>query len=452
MDQSLIYAERYKSNPQMLEQALLGHNPQIDPFTALNALQKIKQSGQMQNAQMAQQAPAAQAQPSIKDSTVAAINQERAEPENYFGTGGIVAFAKGGGSSEDKDLVNLNDDGDDSVEFGDNNLGGDGSGVQQYKNYIMNANDTPDTEEQTRGKVAKEMEEAQKVMGLGDPYGDYRKSIAEQEAGAPQELEQGKGIALLKAAAAMSQGNNFARAAAGAAGEFGGAYGEALKADQASKAHRNEMRFHLADAERKEKLGLYRDAAASVAAGQSAASKSHLFDLQKTQALATLTLNQARLEAAQKKGAGAGSAGAQQLEALTQDNIAKGMNPTKARAAATREILGMQQNKFISTTSGYIGGDQTKGDIEKNKANIAKAAQEETAIKDAEAEVEKSTGFKNLPLLKLKRTDPTAANAEIARIRTEAYRKRNVSHRLPNASTGGGGATPALPSGYNLDK
>ena len=78
MDKSLVFAERYRSNPAPLEQALLGgQNSVTDPYTALNALQKIKQAGQMQTAQMAQQAPAANAQPSIKDSTVAAVNQNR---------------------------------------------------------------------------------------------------------------------------------------------------------------------------------------------------------------------------------------------------------------------------------------------------------------------------------------------------------------------------------------
>ena len=89
IDQSVIYAKRYEADPTPLKQAVLGASPQgldIDPYTALRALQHIGQAKQMQMAQQAQQAPAANAQPSIAD----------AELAKAFGTGGIVAFAHGG--------------------------------------------------------------------------------------------------------------------------------------------------------------------------------------------------------------------------------------------------------------------------------------------------------------------------------------------------------------------
>ena len=346
MDQSLIVAEKYKNQPQLLEQALLGgQNTVTDPYTALNALQKLKQANMMQTAQTAQQAPAAQAAPSIKDSAVAGVNQNRmvapgidGDLEHYYGTGGIVAFAVGGdsGDGDDNEAPDDQDDG-----------GGDPNAVTPYMTQIQNAKYTAPTKAQLNSEVAQEMANARQVMGGGDPYADYRSSLQEQEAGAPQELEQGKGIALLKAAAAMAQGNNFVRALGNAGGEFGSAYGDALKADQAAKAHRNEMRFHLADAERKEKLGLYKDAAESVAASHAAALKGTQFELEKTKALGYLAAQQAKLS----KGAGAGSAGAQQLEAITQGYIAGGMNPVAAKAKAAEHMLQMAQQKNVFSVS-----------------------------------------------------------------------------------------------------
>jgi len=336
MDQSLIVAEKYKNQPQLLEQALLGgQNTVTDPYTALNALQKLKQANMMQTAQTAQQAPAAQAAPSIKDSAVAGVNQNRmvapgidGDLEHYYGTGGIVAFAVGGdsGDGDDNEAPDDQDDG-----------GGDPNAVTPYMTQIQNAKYTAPTKAQLNSEVAQEMANARQVMGGGDPYADYRSSLKEQEAGAPQELEQGKGIALLKAAAAMAQGNNFVRALGNAGGEFGSAYSDALKADQAAKAHRNEMRFHLADAERKEKLGLYKDAAESVAASHAAALKGTQFELEKTKALGYLAAQQARLA----KGAGAGQTKTPEIytENRAQELIAKGMSKETAYAQASKESL-----------------------------------------------------------------------------------------------------------------
>jgi len=368
MDQSLIVAEKYKNQPQLLEQALLGgQNTVTDPYTALNALQKLKQSNMMQTAQAAQQAPAAQAQPSIKDSTVAAVNQNRmvapgvdSDLEHYYGTGGIVAFAVGGdsGDGDDNEAPDDQDDG-----------GGDPNAVTPYMTQIQNTKYTPPTKAQINSEVAQEMLNARQVMGGGDPYADYRSSIQEQEAGAPKELEQGKGIALLKAAAAMAQGNNFVRALGNAGGEFGSAYGEALKADQAAKAHRNEMRFHLADAERKEKLGLYKDAAESVAASHAAALKGTQFELEKTKALGYLAAQQSKLS----KGAGQAKTPEIYTENRAQELIANGMPKEKAYAQASKESL--QYSHPIERIS----------DLGPTSANLKQGALDEATKKEMEA-------------------------------------------------------------------
>jgi hypothetical protein len=56
IDQASVFASKYKSNPQILQATVLGQgpDPSLDPYTALRALQLIKESNAMQMAQQAQ--------------------------------------------------------------------------------------------------------------------------------------------------------------------------------------------------------------------------------------------------------------------------------------------------------------------------------------------------------------------------------------------------------------
>jgi hypothetical protein len=357
IDQSLIYAKKYEADPTPLKQAVLGASPQgldIDPYTALRALQHIGQAKQMQMAQQAQQAPAAQAQPSIAD----------AELAKAFGTGGIVAFAHGGTPIQhfdEGDEVKSNEEADAKVASQDDEeLGGDPNVMNPYIERVKGIQPHVVDKNADDSAIVREMRRAQGIMGREDPYAEFRNKLTSEEAGSAGELEKGKGLAMLQAAGAILEPGGLARGLGKAGQAFGAAYGDVLKADRAAKQARSQMRFNLADAERKEKLGLYRDAAASIAAGHANAIKGQQFEVEKIKAEGTLAAAQARLAAGNKKGAGS-SAGVQQLEAIMQDNIAKGMSPTKAKAAAAREILGMQQQKFVSSVSDVpVGGPKAK--------------------------------------------------------------------------------------------
>jgi len=135
IDMSSVIAEKYKSNPQVLQAAVLGQQVpglNIDPYTALSALQKIKEANSMQNAQMAQQptqqpsmlqdamqqprpprqeAPApTQSQGIMSMPMGSAMRETKSKgiaglptPDQEMARGGIVAFAEGGDSDSDKD-------------------------------------------------------------------------------------------------------------------------------------------------------------------------------------------------------------------------------------------------------------------------------------------------------------------------------------------------------------
>ena len=334
IDQSVIYAKRYEADPTPLKQAVLGASPQgldIDPYTALRALQHIGQAKQMQMAQTAQQAPAAQAQPSIAD----------AELAKAFGTGGIVAFAHGGIPRFDGEFgseVKDNEEADARVAGQDDeNLGGDPNVVNPYIERVRGIQPHVIDKDADESAIIKEMQRAQKIMGRGDPYAEFRNKLATEEAGSAGELEKGKGLAMLQAAGAILEPGGLARGLGKAGQAFGAAYGDVLKADRAAKQARDQMRFHLTDAERKEKLGLYRDAAASIAAGHANAIKGQQFEIEKIKAEGTLATAQARL-AAGNKGAGTKTPEIY-TENRAQELIAGGMKPEAARAKAAAESL-----------------------------------------------------------------------------------------------------------------
>ena len=334
IDQSVIYAKRYEADPTPLKQAVLGASPQgldIDPYTALRALQHIGQAKQMQMAQTAQQAPAAQAQPSIAD----------AELAKAFGTGGIVAFAHGGIPRFDGEFgseVKDNEEADARVAGQDDeNLGGDPNVVNPYIERIRGIQPHVIDKDADESAIIKEMRRAQSIMGRGDPYAEFKSKLATEEAGSAGELEKGKGLAMLQAAGAILEPGGLARGLGKAGQAFGAAYGDVLKADRAAKQARDQMRFHLTDAERKEKLGLYRDAAASIAAGHANAIKGQQFEIEKIKAEGTLATAQARLAAGNK------GAGTKTPEIYTENRakelIAGGMKPEAAYAKASAESL-----------------------------------------------------------------------------------------------------------------
>jgi hypothetical protein len=77
-------------------------------------------------------------------------------------------------------------------------------------------------------------------------------------------LEFAKGEALLQAASDVLEGNNAIRGLAKGGARFAKVYGEAQRADKLAKRSMSQMEFHIADAERKERMGNSRAATAAV--------------------------------------------------------------------------------------------------------------------------------------------------------------------------------------------
>jgi hypothetical protein len=461
IDQSLIYAKRFETNPTPLKQAVLGASPQgldIDPYTALRALQHIDQARQMQMAQQAQQAPAANAQPSIADATLA----------KTFGNGGIVAFAMGGTPMQHYAIRGLTDSdvsdeeayyrrqqaGDDldtagTEEDGVKSLVGTDANPDIVKQGMYDLQNRPKVKFGDRNEETKALAKMYAEAGGPDIYGPELERLKAREGEGLKAKDQGLGLSLLKAAAAMSQGNNLGRAAANAAGAFGESYNEMIKQSRAEQEHRDAMRFHLADAQRKDKLGQFSLAANATHQGRMEAIAAQNAE-DKRLAL------QVQLQALGNRGAKTGAQinptnllyGAQTAydENPTKENLSK-LNAAKKAIEATNA-----KTNLTNVYSGYVGGEQPKGKLEEAKVNTLSAAQEETAVKNAEKEIKDSTGYASAPALnKLKRTNPTEYDTQMNTIRRNAYIKHGVEHKLKGLGNRGGSSS-APPSGYTLDQ
>jgi hypothetical protein len=445
IDMASVYAERFKQNPQALQAAVMGQSPdpKLDPYTALNALRLIKEASMMAMAGQAQQPTSS---PSIVAETMAPPAMPRGlgamvpgamgqgpqgmppqgqapqgmppqapmqaasgglagmyTPEEDYAAGGIVAFDEGGKT----------DDGEDNMipyaAMFDSTRGanplfqseGDpktyGKMASQYPGAIediRNVKYDSITPEQYEGIVTTDMAKMKTAMGGGNLYKQLLADMQSRDDERAGVLEEGKGVALLKAAAAMAQGGNWVRAFANAGAEFGTEYTRALQADKAEKRSIALAKFNIADAERKENMGLLKEARQSGDRAVAANAAAQKAKLDKARAVADALykgMNATKPLKSAFSGAGAGGPKLPQvdrdaaeitkqiiaLEAKNPDDpkiailkkqreglmeiisTGKDMGPTKA-AMATSQLTAKQNNAVEANMKIWDGGYEAR--------------------------------------------------------------------------------------------
>jgi hypothetical protein len=350
IDTAAILAARYHKNPAPLKAAVLGQgDANINPYAALRALQLQKEAERYEMAQAAMRGQQMQNQPSMVEQALTPTPpqmppqmqqpqglpgmqqaqqpqpqglpamQQAQQPQpspglegmpvpegsdaDYAG-GGIVAFA---GDPEDGSYV---DDGEqlsmaDLAEVQDSNenrqvSSGDPASYQSIaarlpgllKN-IENAEYKAFTPEQYKDAFTKRralIEEGTEPS----PYGELKQQIAGLEGERAQNLGQARGMAMLAAAGDIMQPGGLMRGLGAAGKTFAGMYGQAMQADKAEKRALMSMQFNLADAQRKEKMGLNREAIAAADQARQDHTAAQRFGLEKTKAMATVASNMAR--------------------------------------------------------------------------------------------------------------------------------------------------------------
>lgn len=311
IDRASIFADRFKGNPQLLQAAVLGQAPVpgLDPYTALRALQLLKEDQSMRMAQMAQQPTSS---PSLVQSAMqmpqmppqmaqGAPQQPAPQPQaapqgmasgglaalpsgdhDYAG-GGIVAFA-GPTEQNNYSLVQETPGGFPRSTTGFESLRRGMLGEDDDEGGI----EDPITQEMLARGTLRSLRDARKAERVRpmtpEQEMEYRTRVYKQlqaEAGAspfdaflakynitPEKAakmdDEDLGMALLKAAGAAVQPGGTMRGLAAAASTLGETYGSAKKERRREEMATDRMRAELLDSQRKERMGMSKEASAAM--------------------------------------------------------------------------------------------------------------------------------------------------------------------------------------------
>jgi hypothetical protein len=255
------------------------------------------------------------------------------------------------------------------------------------------------------------------------PFKAMRQEIAEARGERAKNLDRAQGVALLEAAREALQPGGTMRGLAGAAAAFGGSYGRALQADRAERRSLANMEMNIADAERKERMGMYGEARAAAAAADKDRVEASRAHTAKMTTLANLVRGGMQ---ATKPTTGRPPSQPKLAEQLGAAEIAFENDPSDENA---RRVLALRRaQKQVKTTD--IG--ETRAGL--GTANIQR--QIDTDVSDAlEAWKVSREGAE---YRKLFRTDPKAAK-KLLDDQEKEFRKRFTALNPPAP----GAATPA---------
>jgi len=298
-----------------------------------------------------------------------------------------------------------------------------------------------------------EARRASLLKGAGEtPYAGMREDVKRMEADSAKNLNYGKGLAALQAAADMLQGNDLSRGLAAGAKTFAGAYSGVLEANQKEKDARQRKLENIADAERKERMGL--NTAAIAAADQ--ARKDHQ-DEQKAEAekIKNMGVLYSGLARSAKPGAVKAPPPLKAAEQAIQSGVATRMAREKPMPGETSD---MQRDRITSEVAMKVlampktinsfntgeFGDKRLAGLEEGQS-ILRQGQENTmrvaASKEAAEEIRRQTFNPKSELYQAK--TPEAQNIIKARILNE---KRAELGLPPTTAAAASTAAPAAPA------
>ena len=193
------------------------------------------------------------------------LSPEQQENVYRAAGGGIVAFARGG-ANEDDEYDGVDESADQTMSGSDGSPGMPGAQGQIMQYYLSALNRLQNrpgfvslTPAQRQAAIQADITEQLKYAGQS-PYDAFQKKLEGYEAERGKGLEQQKGLAALAAIPAILQGGNALRGLGAGAATFGAGYGKAVEADRQERMALDKMQLNLADAQRKEKMGQFKEA------------------------------------------------------------------------------------------------------------------------------------------------------------------------------------------------
>ena len=396
IDTAAILAEQYKTNPNQLRAAVLGQATDINPYAALRALQLQKVAERYEMMQAALAGQQAQNQPSMVEQALAPTQppqmpqqgmpqgmpqqgmpqmpqqsgglpqmqqpQEASQglagmpaPEGEYAGGGIVAFAEGGESDDPygEDLTAAFANNQIAVEDLMASPGDPRTHAELTRmigptiRNIRNQEYTPYTAEDRKAAIASSRAALQEGAG-DDPTVAYSQQLDQFDTDRKKGMDQASGFGLLAAAGDMLQpgGGGLVAGIGRAAKTYGGAMQQAVAADKAEKRSLMNMKFQLADAQRKERMGLTRDAMSMAQQAQKSHYDAQMFKQRRLVAEGRLVTDALK---ATKPTGGAGGAGKppKGMDAFVAAEEAYALNPTPGNLAKVQAFRDAYGYRFV---------------------------------------------------------------------------------------------------------
>jgi ribosomal protein L17 len=398
IDMASVYAERFKSNPRMLQAAVMGQSPdpKLDPYTALNALRLVKEANMMAMAGKAQQptsqpsiladaltpptppqglagmpmgAPAGQMpprpmpqgqpmpQPPVQQASGGLAGMP-VHDHDYAG-GGIVAFARG--DLVESEYQQETPDEGYSDSFGrpiDNEGTADptvlATAQQRLKEYMDYAPQEMSAKDQ-EAFLDRYMARVEKAGGP-NIYAPALEKLKARDEARGKDRSHGEGLALLAAAGKILKGHNLATGASEALPAFAQQMGEVHRADIQEQRSIEQMNFALADAQRKERMGDARGAQAALAEARKFQQDANRAQGDKLRYGADIAARTVQYSKAPNKGAGAG--GPKVAEQLAAAEIEVEKNPTPENKAIVNALRRTVSQTKTSFSTGEIGPER----------------------------------------------------------------------------------------------
>jgi hypothetical protein len=327
------------------------------------AAKSAQARGDVQELQAIQQEMAMRA--SERNGMAGAFNQLPQGQQESMAGGGIVAFAMPT-AANNYGLTDSSED--DAPQQGEAAMTSEGNpkAYNQFSQQMLahigrmqkEKGYTPMTRAEQMAAEKSDYEDMTRFAGP-DPYAPMQERLKQQETDRAGSLSEGRGLAALQAAAAMSQGRGLVQGLGRAGGAFAESYGQALRADAAEKRSLAQMQFNLSDAQRKERMGLTKEARANVQAAET--NKYNAIKSGRERDAAVANALGKGLQGTKPLRATGASKEPKINEQLAAAEIAHETNPTDAtlsRVTALRRAVGQTKTTDYGPTRAGLGESQ----------------------------------------------------------------------------------------------
>jgi len=435
IDMASVYAERFKTNPQALQAAVMGQSPdpKLDPYTALNALKLVKEANMMEMAGKAQQptstpsivaenmapnpmqqglgamVPGAMGQapqgmppqgqaPAPRAPVMQAASGGLAgmyTPEEDYAAGGIVAFQAGGETEEDYQRETTDtgySDAQGRATDAEGNLmedadagKGSGSALEKFNTMLLKqaakiGSNKPVTISPTERKALFKEFLAQETENAGpDIYKEEIARGAQDDADRAKARKVGEANALFTAAGKVLKGNRLATGLSEALPAYGSEMNRVEQADQAAKTANSRAQFALKDAQRKERSGNIRAANTAMESYRKFIQDENKAVFERDRAVADIA---AKGIAGNRPLRGAAGDKVSKIpEQLGAAEIAYAQNPTKENLVIVQALRATQDRLAQKQT--FSLSDIPKGGAKDTNAQAIITSKENTAAQNA---------------------------------------------------------------------